>query len=124
MSQDLRLYSLALMIVLMLWVAPVRADYGAGSGCPTLAIPIQLDDDDIWHAGDDENGNWVDYRDLHPYNTSASVSGDVGDADCELLADAGTYYDGANHLWVLEGSLTCGFMNSGEDGDFRAGQEY
>lgn len=120
MSQDLRLYFLSLAIVLMLWVVPAGADYGSGSGCPTLAIPIALQDDDVWHAGDEE-----DYRDLYPVSgTSASVSGGDGSnfSGCSLSAGSGTYYDGANHLWVLDDNLTCGF-DSGA-GDFRAGNDY
>lgn len=109
MSQDLRLYSLSLAIVLMLWFAPARADYGVGSGCPALAVPIQLNDDDVWHSGSEENGDWVDYRDLYPSNTSASISGDWEDSDCVVTANSGTYYDGANHLWVLDDNLICEF---------------
>lgn len=126
MSQDLRLYFLSLAIVLMLWVVPAGADYGSDSGCPTLAIPIQLSDGDIWHAGDEDEGNWVDYRDLYPVSgTSASVIDGFGDfSSCSLSAGSGTYYDGANHLWVLDDNLTCDFVYSGSSGDFRAGFDY
>ena len=119
MTKDLRLYSLSLMIVLMLWVAPVRADYGEGSGCPVLAVPIALDDGDVWHYGELDDGG-IDYRPLYPYNTTASISGQWEDEDCSVTANSGTYYDGANHLWVLDSSLTCNFVGD-DDGDFRAG---
>ena len=120
MSQDLRLYTLSLAIVLMLWVAPVHADYGVGSGCPVLAVPVQLNDGDVWHDGDEDEGTWVDYRSLYPYNTTASISGQWEDSDCSVSANSGTYYDGANHLWVLDDNLTCDFAGS-DGGDFRAG---
>lgn len=123
MTQDLRLYSLSLLIVLMLWTSPVRADYGVGSGCPVLAVPIQLNDGDIWHYEDenDPENNNIDYRPLYPYNTTASISGQWDDGDCVVNANSGTYYDGGNHLWVLDDNLTCNFAYSGEGGDFRAG---
>lgn len=120
MAQDLRLYSLSLLIVLLLWSAPVHADYGVGSGCPVLAVPIQLNDDDVWHAGSEEEENWVDMRPLYPYNTTASISGQWDDGDCVVNANSGTYYDGGNHLWVLDDNLTCDFVGD-EGGDFRAG---
>lgn len=128
MSQDLRLYSLSLMIVLMLWVTPVRADYGADSGCPTLAVPISLNDDDVWHSGSEEDGDWQDLRDLYPLSgTSVSASGGVpGDSDfqdCSLSVGSGSYYDGGNHLWVLDDNLTCDFVGN-NPGDFRSGTEY
>ena len=128
MSQDLRLYSLSLIIVLMLWTAPVRADYGAGSGCPALAIPIQLNDDDVWHSGDEEEGDWEDLRDLYPATgTNARVTSYADDDSfgwgCRLSAGAGSYYDGSNHLWVLDDNLTCDF-NGSDGGDFRAGVDY
>ena len=118
MSQDLRIYTLSLAIVLMLWVAPVHADYGVGSGCPVLAVPVQLNDGDVWHTGDDVSDGGVDYRPLYPYNTSASISGQWEDGDCSVTANSGSYYDGANHLWILDDNLTCDFAGSG---DFRAG---
>jgi hypothetical protein len=129
MSQDLRLYSLSLLIVLMLWTTPVRADYGADSGCPALAVPISLNDGDVWHTDEDSENGWADYRDLHPLSgTSVSASGGVpGDnefQDCSLSVGSGSYYDGANHLWVLDDNLTCDFLYSGEEGDFRSGTEY
>ena len=120
MSQDLRLYSLSVLIMLMLWTAPVRADYGVGSGCPVLAVPIQLNDDDVWHSGSEEEENWVDMRPLYPYDTTASISGQWDDNDCVVNANSGTYYDGGNHLWVLDDNLTCDFVGN-EGGDFRAG---
>lgn len=123
MSHDLRLYSLTLAVVLMLWVGQVRADYGMGTSCPVLAVPVQLSDGDIWHAGDEAEGTWVDYRDLHPVSgTDVHVTNDGGLWDCSLSVGSGTYYDGANHLWVLDDSLTCDF--DGASGDFRAGVEY
>ena len=129
MSQDLRLYSLSLLIVLMLWTAPVHADYGEGTGCPVLAVPIQLNDGDIWHSGSDEDGDWKDLRDLHPVSgTNAyitSYENDYGNGiqDCGLSFGSGTYYDGGNHLWVLDDNLTCDFSDD-NTGDFRAGKEY
>lgn len=116
MSQDLRLYSLSLLIVLMLWTAPSRADYG-GTGCPVLAVPIDLYDGGVWQ---DEG------RDLYPYsNTSASITEPANDMyDCVVTANSGTYYDGGNHLWVLDDNLTCNYIGSGNGGDFRAGVDY
>ena len=130
MSQDLRLYSLSLLIVLMLWTAPVHADYGEGTGCPVLAVPIQLNDDDIWHSGSDEDGDWEDLRDLHPvsgtnvYITSYSDENGNDLEDCSLSVGSGTYYDGGNHLWVLDDNLTCDFASGENGGDFRSGLEY
>lgn len=116
MSQDLRLYSLSLLIVLMLWTAPVHADYGAGSSCPALAVPIALSGEDVWT---DAN------RDLYPASgTDAHVTNPADDGDkwsCELEANSGSYYDGANHLWVLDDDLTCIFDAAG---DFRGGVDY
>ena len=124
MSQDLRLYTLSLLIVFMLWTAPAHANYGLGAGCPNLAVPISLSDGDVWHTGDQDEGDWKDFRDLYPYNTSASVSGVSVDTfeNCVVTANSGTYYDGGNHLWVLDDNLTCNF--SGDEGDFRTGREY
>ena len=121
MSQDLRLYSLSLLIVLMLWTAPVHVDYGVGSGCPVLAVPISLDDGDVWHSGSEEEDDWKDLRPLYPYNTTASISGQWDDEDCVVHANSGTYYDGGNHLWVLDDNLTCDFAGNDNGGDFRAG---
>ena len=39
---------------------------------------------------------------------------------CSLYVGNGNYYDGANHLWILDDNLTCDF-NPYNDGDFRAG---
>lgn len=118
MAQDLRLYSLSLLIVLMLWTSPVRADYGAGSTCPALAVPIQLTGEDVWT---DTN------RDLYPVSgTDAHVTGPAVDGnlwDCELSVGSGSYYDGENHLWVLDDNLSCNF-NGSDGGDFRAGYDY
>lgn len=70
MSRDLRLYSLALVIVLMLWFGPVRADYGSGTGCPALAVPVILSGDDVWASYDNPGDvSTYDYRDIY------SVSG-------------------------------------------------
>lgn len=123
MSQDLRIYSLSLLIVLMLWTAPVHADYGVGSGCPVLAVPIALNDGDVWHYEDEEDEeNNIDYRPLYPYNTTASISGSWDDNDCVVTANSGTYYDGGNHLWVLDDNLTCNFSSDNQvNGDFKAG---
>lgn len=125
MSRDLRLYSLSLVIVLMLWFAPARADYGLGSNCPALAIPIPLKDGDVWHARDDEDGGWQDYRDLYPdAGTEASVVNYDDDdiRSCVLLVDPGRYYDGANHMWVLDDNMECHFDE--QIGDFKAGVDY
>ena len=130
MSQDLRLYSLSLLFVVLLWTMPARADYGAGSECPTLAIPVLLNDDDVWHSGNKDDGDWEDLRDLYPasgteaYITTYSDENGNYLEDCSLFAGAGTYYDKANHLWVLDDDLSCDFMGSGEDGDFRTGYDY
>ena len=121
MSQDLRLYFLSLIIVLALWTVPGRADYG--SGCPTLAVPIQLQDGDIWHGG-----LWDDYRDIYPYSSGAGIyitnpgTSGVSFSGCVLDANEGTYYDGANHLWVLEEDISCDYVS--DEGDFRAGDIY
>lgn len=118
MSQDLRLYSLSLIFALMLLGTPGRADYAVD--CPPLAVPIQLNDGDIWH--DDDSGD--DYRSLFPYDTSADVTdGSIYDGYCSLEATSGTYYDNANHLWVLDDDLTCEMVWA-DDGDFRSGYEY
>lgn len=120
MAQDLRLYSLSLLIVLMLWTSPVRADYGAGSTCPALAVPVQLTGEDVWT---DTN------RDLYPASGTVVNVTQPRDADnneyrdCRLSAGAGSYYDGGNHLWVLDDNLTCNF-NGSDGGDFRAGYDY
>jgi len=126
MDRNFRLYALSLVIVLMLWFTPVRADYGLGSGCPALAVPVILSGDDVWASYDDTDDDGYalyDYRDLYPVSgTSASADNYGGDFwDCELEAGAGTYYDGANHLWVLDDNLTCNFDGAG---DFRAGYDY
>jgi len=125
MSQDLRLYSLSLLIVLMLWTVPSHADYGEGAGCPVLAVPVMLDDGDIWHTDEDSDDGGLDYRDLYPVSgTSISASGgqDGYYDDCSLSVGSGTYYDGANHLWVLDENLTCDYSQEG--GDFRTGTDY
>ena len=129
MSRDLRLCSLALAIVVMLWFAPARADYGTGSGCPALAVPLQLSGDDVWASYDDQDewgSSTYDYRNLYPApGTVASGDNDGGGfEDCVVEAGAGTYYDGSNHMWVLDDSLSCNFVYSGEGGDFRAGEDY
>lgn len=121
MSQNIRLYFLSVAIVLMLWIAPARADYGVGSGCPVLAVPIQLNDGDVWHSGEDVYDDGEDFRPLYPYNTSASIDGNWEDGDCTVTANSGTYYDGANHLWVLDDDLTCEIAGQENWGDFRAG---
>lgn len=125
MSRDLRLYSLSLALLLMLWFAPARADYNDGT-CPTLAVPVQLSGDDVWASYDDTNEDGYalyDYRDLYPVSgTSADAySGDGDMYNCVVEAGAGTYYDGSNHMWVLDDDLSCNFVGSGEGGDFRAG---
>ena len=121
MSQDLRLYSLSLILVLMLWATPGRADYG--SECPALAVPVSLSGGDVWASYDEDGWSSEDYRDLYPYDAYAeTISGTIYDYDCVVEANSGTYYDGANHLWVLDDDLTCDFLESGNDGDFRAGE--
>lgn len=127
MSQELRLCSLSLLIVLMLWAVSAHADYGEGTGCPVLAVPIILSDGDVWHADEDSEDGWADYRNLYPVpGTSISASGGQGGSDdfdnCSLDVSSGTYYDGANHLWVLDDDLACFFDY--ENGDFRTGPEY
>ncbi len=127
MSQDLRLYSLSLLIVLMLWTAPVRASYITDTGCPTLAVPIQLNDGDIWHSGSEEDGDWMDLRNLYPLSGNAQFTSNQGDygndlQDCSLSVGSGSYYDGGNHLWVLDDNLTCDFVGNDNGGDFRAGE--
>ena len=130
MSQDLRLYSLSLLFVVLLWTMPARADYGVGSTCPTLAIPVSLNDDDVWHSENADDGDWEDLRDLYPASgTDAYITtyrNENGNylKDCSLFAGSGTYYDKANHLWVLDDDLSCNFMDSGKDGDFRTGYDY
>ena len=126
MSRDLRLYSLSLAIVLMLWFAPVRADYGAGSGCPALAIPVDLNQQSFWASHDEQDYSSEEYRDLCPATgtTAYASGGQEGVQDCEIEAGGGTYYDGANHMWVLDGSLTCAFNGSNNGGEFRTGWEY
>lgn len=127
MSQDLRFYSLSLLIILMSWAVSAHADYGEGVGCPVLAVPILLNEGDIWHANEDSEDGWADYRNLYPVpGTSISASGGQTDSsyfeNCSLSVGSGTYYDGANHLWVLDDDLTCDFDS--ENGDFRTGTEY
>ena len=108
MSQDLRIYCLSLFVVLMLWTTSANASYGSGSGCGALAIPVSLTDGDIWHVGDMASSVDEDFRDLYPYNTAATVrSGNTPDYSCVIQAQSGTYYDGANHLWVLDKNLVC-----------------
>lgn len=127
MSQELRIYSLSLIIVLLLWVSPVRANYGSGSDCPVLDVPVNLSGNDVWASYDNEGWSSEDYRHLYPYDTNANVEDGSYDGfdygyPCILTADSGTYYDGANHLWVLDDDLTCEMGYAG--GDFRAGDEY
>ena len=125
MRQDLRLYSLSLLVVFMLWTGPAHSDYGEGSDCPVLAVPIVLDDGDVWHAARDSEDGWADYRNLYPVSgTDISASGGQPGyfGDCSLSVGSGTYYDGANHLWVLDDNLTCDFSSG--TGDFRTGTEY
>lgn len=124
MSRDLHLYSLSLALLLMLWFAPVRADYHDGT-CPTLAVPVQLSGDDVWALYED--GYWAeDYRNLYPVSGTSTdaYSGDGDMWNCIVEAGSGTYYDGANHLWVLDDDLTCNIGESGTGGDFRAGEGY
>ena len=124
MSRDLRIYSLSLAIVLMLWFVPVRADYGAG--CPRLAVPVDLDQQFFWASHDEQGYSSEEYRDLYPATgTTVYAQGGQEDvSDCEIQAEPGTYYDGANHMWVLDGSLTCAFNGGLNGGEFRTGWEY
>ena len=100
----------------------MRADYGEGSGCPTLAVPVGLEQGDIWH----NESTGADYRDIYPVTEGAVTvveGGATNKEDCVVNADAGNYYDGANHLWVLEYDygLRCGINGYG---NFRAGDVY
>lgn len=134
MSQDLRIYSLSLILVLMLWTSSAPAVYGSGTNCPVLAVPVYDADNSVWSPTNSFDDS--DLRDLHPMPDTDTEQGPDIDVDlqnytissiddineCHLGVGAGKYYDGANHLWTLNDSLYCAF--GGSNDNFRAGTEY
>lgn len=108
MKQDLRIYSLVLVITLMLWANTGRADTCPGLGIYSSNPLIQGEGRDLYaESGTIVLGDMDDYNDWI-YECNATLSGD-GD----------TYYDGSNHLWVLDDDLSC-TMNNDDEGEFKA----
>ena len=124
MSYNQRLYFLSLLIVLMLWYIPAKAEigsYGKDSGCPVLAVPTY--GSSIYDL--DSGG-----QNLYPLDTAVYITSDENSSHsfnfqgCELTAESGTYYDATNHLWILDDDLTCTGVEDGDDFDLWSGTEY
>ena len=121
MSYNQRLYFLSLLIVLMLWYIPAKAEigsYGKDSGCPVLAVPTYGS-----RIYDLDSGG----QNLYPLDTAVYITADAHSSSfdgCALQAESGTYYDGENHLWILGNDLNCSAVDIGDDFDLWSGTEY
>ena len=96
-------------------------EYGTDSGCPVLAVPAE-DNDGVYPDTEDQN--------LYPLDAAVYIAASENSSHsfnfqgCEITAESGTYYDGANHLWILNDDMDCLGVDYGANFDILGGTEY